>query len=475
MTQKRLSRRDFLKMSAFTVGGAATTLVGVPFLFKEEAVFDPNDSYWAEAKPKANSPLAENLQVDVAIIGGGYTGLATAYHLAKMNPNLKIIILEAKSVGHGASGRNGGMVLPQTGPETMQIDYDEETHKWTYDLTVKSMKELARLVEKSGMDCDLKLDGYIYAILKEEDLPYYQSYVAKARKMGIPLRYLNQAECTRELGTDIYVGAVYDPNGGSVHAMKLIRILKKEVEELGVVIYENSQVFEIEEGENVELVVGDSQFQVLAKDIVLAMNAYTSKLGYFKYELIPVHTQIAATAPLSKKQLTEIHWDSRLPFYDSRNFLYHLVLTPDNRILIGGGFADYYFNNELEFKGDMSAISDRMRKELGRIYPVLKNITFEYIWDGILGVTYDEYESVGVMGDYKNIYYALAYNGHGVNLSFMFGGVIANMLNGHGHGWQYTSYADYPLRKIVPPEPLKWLGAKGFLGYYQWLDGSSLS
>ena len=470
MSKKKLSRRDFLKMGAVVAGGTAASLVGVPLLLPEKAVFDPNDSFWAKEQPTINPALAENLRVDVAIIGGGYTGLATAYHLAKENPELKIVVLEAKEVGHGASGRNGGMVLPQTGPETMQIDYDEETHKWTYDITVQSMKDLAHFIEESGIDCDLQLNGYVYAILQEDHIPYYKKYVAQAQKIGIPLEYLSEEHTSKKLGTDIYVGAVYDPNGGSVHAMKLIAALKKTAEELGVIIYENSQVLDIKEGENIYLSVGEGQYQVQAKDIVLATNAYTTKLGYFKYQYVPVHTQVAATAPLSEEQLSQIGWQSRLPFFDSRNFLYHLVLTTDNRIIIGGGFADYYFNNELHFDGDMPHISQIMHDELVRIFPPLQNLPFEYIWDGILSVTYDEYETVGVMCDQQNIYYALAYNGHGINLSFMFGQVIAGLYNRHKHNWQYTSYADYPLRKMIPPEWLKWLGAKGFLGYYQWLD-----
>ena len=469
MAKRKISRRDFLKVAGLVAGGSTATLVGVPLIFKEQTIFDPNDSYWAEAQPEANPALGENLQVDVAIIGGGYTGLSTAYHLAKTLPELNIVVLEAQRVGDGASGRNGGIVLPQTGPETMQIDYDDETHKWTYDLTVKSMKELAHFVEVSGMDCDLRLDGYLYAILQEEDLAYYKKYVRRAQGLGIPLEYRNQAETTRTLGTDVYAGSVYDPNGGSVHAMKLVHALKKSAEALGVKIYEYSQVRDVEEGEIIRLIVGE--FQVLAKRIVLATNAYSSKLGYFKHQLVPVHTQVAATAPLSEGILAEIGWNSRLPFYDSRNFLYHLVLTPDNRIVVGGGNAEYYFNNDLHFEGDLNRISAMISEEVGRIFPALKGLPFEYIWDGILAVTFDEYETVGVMGDYENIYYALAYNGLGVNLAFMFGRVIANMMRGREHGWRYTSYANYPLRKMMPPEPLKWLGAKGFLSYYQWLDG----
>ncbi len=139
--------------------------------------------------------------------------------------------------------------------------------------------------------------------------------------------------------------------------------------------------------------------------------------------------------------------------------------------MVGGGNADYFFNNDLHFEGDLNRVLEMIKKETGKVFPLLKNIPFEYIWDGILGVTFDEYEAVGVTGANKNIYYALAYNGHGINLSFMFGRVIADLFRGHKHGWQETSYANYPLRKTIPPEPLKRLGTRGFLKYYQWLDG----
>ena len=466
---RKLSRRDFLKIAAASAGGTAAALVGVPLIWREQAVFEPNNSFWAEVQPSPNPSLQEDLKVDVAVIGGGYTGLSAAYHLAKMNPNLVIAVLEARRVGDGGSGRNGGMILPQTSPETMQVDYDDETHQWTYDLTVKSMKALQRLVAESGESCDLNLDGYLYAIYRKEDLPYYQSYVARAQRLGIPLEFLSRKETMDSLGTDRYFGAVYDPNGGSLHPMKWLRILKHAAESLGVRIYEFSPVMEIEEGTPFLLRVGETPFRVEAKDIVLATNAYTSKLGYFKNEALAVHTQLAATEPLSDGQLDAMGWKSRLPFYDSRYFLYHLVLTADRRIVIGGGDAEYFFNNGLEFKGDMQAAGEALHRELVTLYPALEGISFDYLWDGVLSVTFDEFEAVGVTGRNKNIYYALAYNGHGVNLSFLFGQVIAYLHDHRRHGWEYTSYYNYPLRKM-PSEPLRWLGAQIFLQYYHWLD-----
>lgn len=271
--KKKMTRRDFLKMSAITVGSITAAGIGIPMLMGEkEAVFDANNSYWAKEQPAANPSLQQDIQVDVAIIGGGYTGLSAAWHMATTDPSLNIVILEARQVGHGASGRNGGMVLPQTGLESLQIAEDEETHKWTYDLTVDSMKSLKKLVDSTGMDCELKLDGYCYAILDEEDLPYDKAYAEQAQKLGMPMEFWDEDRTAEELGTEYYYGAIYDPNGGRVHAMKLVKALKYAATQAGVQIYENSQVTDIQEGEIIRLTVGENGYTVLAKDIVIGTN-----------------------------------------------------------------------------------------------------------------------------------------------------------------------------------------------------------
>ncbi len=447
---KPLSRRDFIKLAALTAGGVV--LAGgctPPASTAKVPTFDPNDSYWAQAQPPTHPPLTSDMAVDVAIIGGGYTGLSAAWHLAQAAPDLKIALLEAQQVGHGASGRHGGMVLTQPGPESFEIAHDLPTHKRTYDLTVQSMRALQALVQSSGSDADLRLDGYLHTFLDEEDWPYYEEYVDEVQQAGMPLELWDEDETADALGTEIYAGAVYDPNGGSVHAMKLIRVLQAAVEAAGVHIFASSPVLNVEEGEPVRLRVGETGRTVLADALVLASNAYTSALGFFKHEVMPVHAQTAVTPPLSAQQLDAIAWQSRLPFFDSRNQLFHLVLTPDNRIVIGGGSAEYFYNNDLHYRGDLTAISALMLRELVRMYPALQGIQFEEVWNGLLGMSFDGTPSVGVGGKYGNIYHGLAYSGQGVNLSFLFGN---NTL------------------PFIPPEPLRWLGVQGMMRYYDWQD-----
>jgi glycine/D-amino acid oxidase-like deaminating enzyme len=439
---------------------------------EKEVVFEKNDSFWAREMKPANAALNKNIEVDVAIIGGGYTGLSAAYHLMKYNHALKVVVLEAKQVGSGASGRHGGMVLPQPPTESFEIAYEDNIHKKTYELTSRNMKAMKKVCEESGIECDLKLDGFVHTIIDEEDIPYYKEYVEEANDLGIPLEFWDAKKTEEMLGTEYYAASVYDANGGSVHAIKLINALKIMAEKAGAVIYENSKVNDISEGKIIVLKVGDENHEVKAKDIVLATNAFTSKLGYFKYSVMPVHAQTAVTEPLTERQLESIAWESRLPFYDSKNYLFHMVLRDDNRIVIGGGDADYYFRGDLQYKGDIQKIYELTMNELIKVYPSLKGIKLEYIWDGLLGMTSDEIPKVGVTGKNNNIYYGLAYNGQGVNMSFMFGDVIASVYCGKSHGWKDTPYYNYSsgIQGFIPPEPYRWIGAKTLMEYYKRQD-----
>lgn len=449
-----------------------TVSLGFWLLGEKEAVFETNNSFWAKEMKAANAPLNQNLDVDVAIIGGGYTGLSAAYHLMKYNPDLKVVVLEARQVGSGASGRHGGMVLSQPPTESFEIAHEEDLHKKTYALTSRNMKAMEKLCEESGIDCELKLDGLVHTIIDEEDIPYYREYTEEANELGIPLEFWDAEKTEEMLGTEYYAASVYDPNGGSVHAIRLINALKVMAEKAGAVIYENSKVNEIAEGEEIVLKAGDANYEVRARNIVLATNAFTSKLGYFKYSTLPVHTQTAVTEPLTEEQLEKIGWDSHLPFYDSKNALIHMVLREDRRIVIGGGYADYFFRDNVGYKGDMQKVYDLTMAELLKVYPELKGIRLEYLWTGVLGMSSDETPKVGVTGKYNNIYYALAYNGQGVNMGFMFGDLIASIYSKRLHGWEDTPYYGHRsgILGFIPPEPYRWIGTKAFMEYYNRQD-----
>jgi gamma-glutamylputrescine oxidase len=474
--QTGLSRRGFLRGCGVAAGGALLACVGaelaVPLIFKEKLIFDENLSPWAPAQPPRNPPLMGDTEVDVAVIGGGYTGLSAAYHLLQHFPQLRVGVFEARGTGQGASGRNGGMILPQIANEYMHIASDPRTHKATYDATVQNLAELLELVEAQGIDCDVKRNGVLLVITKESQVEPYRQYEREAQAMGIPVEFWDRQRTRDEIGTEAYFGSLYDPNGGEVHPMKLVHALKKAAEAAGASIYEDSPVLEIEQGDALRLVVGEGRHKVEARAVVLATNGYTSKLGFFANNVLAIHTPMALTPELPDSTFQEIGWRNRIPYSDTYNILYHLSCTEDNRILIGSGHVDYFFNNWLTYAGNIEEMRVHLLKEIERLYPRLSGIDFDYLWTGVLGFSLDFSQSVGVMGERKNIYYGLAYAGHGVNLSTLFGRIIADLYAGEAEKWHDMPFLNHRFIPL-PPEPLKWASVQANIAYYRYLDSQT--
>jgi gamma-glutamylputrescine oxidase len=471
--ENNISRRNFLKQGVGVIGGAAAITAGAeiitPIVVKEKLEFDPNNSYWALSSPEKNPPLETDIEADIAIIGGGYTGLSSACYLKKRFPGKKIILLEARSPGQGASGRNGGMILPQPSNEYMDVYSNPVIHKLTYSITVENQKEIKRLVKESGVDCDLSLKGILLVIVNKDQVEKQLEYMRQAQAMDIPVEFWDREKTKKAIGTDVYYGSLYEPNGGQINPMKLVNALKKTAVSTGVVVYEDSPVFEISQGETVVLKAGKNQNKVRAGAVVLATNGYTSKLGFFKYSVMPVHTQIAVTPQLPPSVFNDIGWTSGIPFSDTRNILFHAGNTKDGRILIGAGHVDYFFNNGITYEGDIRLPYDILKKELSRIYPKLSKTEFEYIWSGVLGLSIDSNQSVGVTGKHRNIYYGLGYCGHGINLSILFGRIISDIYAGDKDKWKDTPFYNRTLTPL-PPEPLRWLGVQGNIAYLKMLD-----
>jgi gamma-glutamylputrescine oxidase len=463
------SRRRFFKMAALAGGSALIGAAGLneifPKIWPEPMAFESNPSFWARSQPTQNPPLRDHLTVDVAVIGGGFTGLSSAYYIRTLSPHRRVIVLEAKGCGNGASGRNGAMVLTMTADRYMKFGSAPAIDKHIYDLTVANIRRLSNLSSATGIDCELETNGALQVLNTDDDIRAAKTYVQQARLLGMPVEFWEKQQLVDAIGTDVYAGAFFDPNGGHIHPMKLVHVLKAAAEGSGVEIYENTIVMDITEGPEHHLRTSEG-YSVKAKSLVLATNAFTSRLGYLRNSVLPVREYVAMTRPLSEQQLAEIGWQKRVPFNDSRTEVYYLGLTEDNRIHIGGGSPSYRFNGAPDDSPASASHFSQLRRELIRLYPRLDGVEFELGWNGVVDWSLDESPSVGRTGRHNNIFYGLGYSGHGVNLSSVFGSIIADLEAGREGRWKDYPFVNASL-DYIPNEPLRWLAAQSGLAWYR--------
>lgn len=419
---------------------------------------DDNRSMWAStAGPwTPGPPLRGDVTADVAIIGAGFTGMSTALHLRRLRPDLGIVVLEAKAVGNGASGRSGGMVLNWING----IDTHEETlTRRVWDCTKGGIDHLEQTLADEGLDVPFRRDGCLETFTSAARAEEAHQKVERLNGWGIPLRYLQGAQLRALLRAEGVVGAILDPTAGQIHGLRLVRELARVLRGRGVDIYEDSPVTAIEEGAT--HVLHTPQGRVRAAAMVLATNGYTPRLGYFRSGLFPLHSHVIATAPLSPAEWERLGWGPGLAgASDDLDRISYGSMTPDGRLLFGGGsnrsYA-YVYGDRTTFPRDTTPGFQAVRDVLLRYLPGTAGVPVADRWVGTLGITMDRQLTVGVMGAHKNVYYGLGYSGHGVVLANVAGRVIADLYTGQGERWKDQPFLHKRLLPI-PPEPLRWVG-----------------
>ena len=404
-------------------------------------VFDDNQSPWlidAVDDPPA-PPLDKDLDVDVAIIGGGFTGVSTAYHLRRRFPERRIILLEAKRLANGASGRNGGMML-----NGISFSDDPEVVAKEYALTRQTVDDIEAMIREHslrGRDVNATVAAVAHA------------YVERVARLGVPLRFVRDVDSV--LRVKRAYGAIVDSNEGLINGVDLIRAMRPLL--AGVDIYEGTPVTRIREGETIKLAT--PRATVSAKAIVLATSGYTPHLGYFRTGLLPVISHVIATDPLPRDLLARIGFDRYAGFFDDLPRLAYCGVDVDGRLLFGGGATGAYayrFGNSTTFDARPDDSGGRAtRAILTRYLPELADTPIAHRWSGPLDLSLKRFVAMGVLG--KNIFYSLGYSGHGVTLANLSGRVLADLYAGNHEPWK--DYAFYMKRPSgIPPEPFRWLG-----------------
>ena len=419
----------------------------------------PNSYYQASRnRDLETNPLDGSSRADVCVIGGGYTGLSTALHLAKNG--YKVVLLEARKVGWGASGRNGGQLC--SGQRKDQIELEKllgnSTAHALWDLA-QDAKALARsLITEYNIDCDLK-PGVAHPNHKPGYAGDTRTYVDHLREhyQYESIEYLERAEMAALVGSDSYHGGSIDHGAGHLHPLNYALGMADAAIQSGAILHENTVVESYQEGKTTRVLT--NRGTVEADAIVLACNGYLGGLDKrLSGKIMPINNFIVATEPLSEEQVNEIN-PQDIAFADSRFVVNYYRLSADKRLLFGGGE-----NYSTRFPRDIESF---VRKPMLEIYPQLADTRIEYAWGGTLAVTLNRMPHFGRLGKH-NTYFAQGYSGKGVALSTMAGKLIADAIAGETE--KFDLFGKLPTRPFPGGDWLRWPGLVLGMSYYALRD-----
>ncbi len=403
-------------------------------------IIDPNvpgqehvDSYWASTggpEIADATPISGDMEVDIAIIGGGYTGLSTALHLGRKF-GVKSHVLEANRIGWGCSGRNGGFATLGIGKTSMAgwiKSWGKAEARRIFDQSGDAVRLVRRLLAEEGIEAEATPDGNLelaHLPNRMRELEHQQRFLET--KFGVKSRLLDKPELERNylISREAH-GALLFETGFALHAMKYVRGLARAAQRAGAVLHDSSPV----QGwarDGKRHILSTPGGKVRARQVVIAGNGYTGDRLHPAIDgrLLPALSNIVVTRPLTEAERKTLNWSTTLPISDTRNLLFYYRLLPDHRILFGarGGIEDT--------TDSRAAHKDWLVRRLAEMFPILKGIEATHFWSGWVCVPFDKSPHVNSIED-GTVHYALGYVGTGVALATYCGLLLAHQLVGDG-------------------------------------------
>ncbi len=417
-------------------------------------------SYWQETVSiTPGEALAGDVSCDVALVGGGFTGLSTAYELKRAEPALEVVLLERAVVGHGASGRNGGFVMSLIGWDLLHVveKLGDQAAAEAVRLMEDAVAHTKQTIRQNNIDCDLEETGYLALTTCPARTKRLRRELEVAGRLGLDRQWLEGADLDEHIRSDAFSAGLFDPHPAVINPAWLARGLKTLVEEAGVRVYEQTPLDELTDGQPVVLRTPGGT--VRADKVVLAVNGYGAALGFMPSRIYPVHTYIVLTEPLAAADLGAIGWGAkRTSLETARNFIHYFRLTADNRILFGGEDATLFYGGKL--LDEHPPTFHRLEARFREYFPSLGHVKITHRWGGVLGVTLDMFPTFGAGGKHGTIFHAAGYSGHGVALGNYAGKVITpHVLSGHVAP-ENAATPFFVGRKPVsiPIEPVRYVG-----------------
>ncbi len=410
---------------------------------------------------QARPALAHDLDVNVAIIGAGYTGLWTAYYLKRQAPELNIAIIEAQTAGFGASGRNGGWLMGNLlGEDRLLAGLDPEQRRASFDLLHAIPDEVAQVLAREGIDCDYRKGGALYCAARyPEQEGSLRRYLDKLHAQGLTeadYRWLSPQQLAEQIRIAKPYGGIYAPHVATINPAKLVRGLARVVESMGVTIYENSPVTHWQSGG-----LRTAKAAVRAAWVVPAVEGYATTLPPLGRYQLPVQSLIVATEPLPASTWDEIGLRHGQAFGESSRQVTYGQRTADNRLVFGAR-GGYQFAGKLRHDFDLTDSEVELRRYLfGELFPQLKNVRITHSWGGNLGMSRN-FRPHMLCDPKTGIALSGGYGGEGVGATNLGGRTLADLILGRDTPLVHQPWVirERGLDALKPwePEPCRWLG-----------------
>ncbi len=420
-------------------------------------------SVWRESlgQPLMSRPsLAGDLQVDVAIIGAGYTGLWTAYYLKQKSPSLKVAVLEADSAGYGASGRNGGWLMGSfVGDSHYLAGYQGEAFQQIKQAIQSPITEIEQFLIRHDVDCDFIHSGnYQVAARYPEQLDSLTSTLATLYQQGFDesdYQWLQGSALDDAIKLRRGQAAIFTPHCATIHPLKLVRGLAKVVENLGVTLYEQTRVSTFGKG-----IVQTAQGQVKADIIVPALEGYQGQVSQLGRYTLPVQSLLIATAPLSDRQWQHIGLESRATYSDAARQVTYGQRSKDNRMIFGAR-GGYRFGGQVQTEFNLQSPDFAWRAKLMHdLFPSLKTVPITHGWGGTLAMA-RKFAPHAIFDKRNGIALAGGYGGEGVGAANLFGRTLSDLILERDTPLSRMPWAHLSEIKQVltpwEPEPFRWL------------------
>ncbi len=378
---------------------------------------------WTNQFPRpAALPVAYELpaEVDVAIVGSGYTGLNAARVLARSGAS--VAVLERQTIGWGASSRNGGMATPgiKQNIKTIFKWYGRDYGHKFWQASLDAIDLIDEIVRTEAIDCNWARDGHVALAYKQAHFDAMAASVDWYRdELGHRKTLVSRDDLRSEIGTDVFFGGLADDYSGGLHPAKYVFGLARVAAQASVCLCEKTDVQQIRRTA-VGFDVATSRGVLRAREVLIATNGYTDRLvPQLKPKIFPVGSYIVVTAPLAPDLQRELSPKGRM-FYDSKNFLNYFRLTPDGRMLWGG-------RNNLQTNLDLLDSARILRAQMIHTFPQLAEVPITHTWTGQLGLTFDLMPHIGRV---DGIHYAFGYGGHGLSIATYVGTEVGKLLSG---------------------------------------------